>query len=482
MLGIICNDKKNITVCRKQLQHTKTIALPLLMSAATTPINLKVNISYKQILQIALPISASIIVPQINFITNNIFLGRLGTLALAVAGITGIYYLVFAVIGNGLNSGLQSLIARRAGENNFTEIGSLFWQGVRIALAMSVLGMLATWFVAPTILGWAMKDQNSVKIAVGFLNIRVIGLPFLYLYQLRNALLVGTNQSKFLVIGTAIEALTNIFFDYGFIYGKFGLPELGFNGAAYASIIAEIAGLLSIFFVVKNNQIIDRLHLFKNRVFNIKNTRLILQQSAPLVLQFAISIISWEFFYILIEHHGSRDLAISNTMRNIFGFFGCFTWAFAATTTTMVSNIIGQGLQEKVIELIQKIIHLSVGFAVTVCLFLNLFPTLFLSIYGQGTDFIQSAIPVLRVVSTALVFMSISVVWLNAVVGTGHTKINLLIEAMAIILYCNYVYFVLEKFNLSIIYGWGSEWLYWTSMFIPAYWYMKSGKWKTNKI
>ena len=343
---------------------------------------------------------------------------------------------------------------------------------------MSVVGMLLTWFVAPIILGWAMKDAVNVKMSISFLNIRVIGLPFLYLYQLRNALLVGTNQSKFLVIGTATEALTNIFFDYGFIYGKFGLPTLGFNGAAYASIIAEIAGLVSIFFVLKNNQIINQLHLFKTFVYNHTNTRLILKQSLPLVMQFAISIIGWEFFYILIEHHGSKDLAISNTMRNIFGFFGCFTWAFAAATTTMVSNIIGQGLQEKVMELVHKIIHLSVGFAVSVCIFLNLFPTLFLSIYGQGNEFIQAAIPVLRVVSTALVFMSFSVIWLNAVVGTGNTKMNLLIETIAIMLYCTYVYLVLEKFNLSIIYGWGSEWLYWISMFVPAYWYMKSGRWK----
>ncbi len=452
------------------------------MSSGSASLNLQVNISYKQILQIALPISASIIVPQINFITNNIFLGGLSTQALALAGITGVYYLIFAVIGNGFNSGLQSLIARRAGESKFNEIGSLFAQGVRIAILMSMFGMLLTWLVAPTILGWAMKDAANVKMAISFLNIRIIGLPILYLYQLRNALLVGTNQSKFLVIGTATEAITNIFFDYGFIYGKFSLPQLGFNGAAYASIIAEVAGLVSIFFVVKNNQIITQLQLFKNFVYNYANTKLILKQSLPLVLQFAISIISWEFFYILIEHHGSKDLAISNTMRNIFGFFGCFTWAFAATTTTMVSNIIGQGLQNKVIELLHKIIRLSVGFAVTVCIFLNLFPSLFLSIYGQGNDFIQSAIPVLRVVSTALVMMSFSVVWLNAVVGTGNTKMNLLIETIAIILYCSYVYLVLEKWNLSIIYGWGSEWLYWISMFIPAFWYMKSGKWKAKKI
>jgi multidrug resistance protein, MATE family len=478
----VCNDKKKITVYRKQLQFTYSLALQPLMSAHSAPLNLQVNISYRQILKIALPISASIVVPQINFITNNIFLGGLGTQALALGGITGVYYLVLAVIGNGFNSGLQSLIARRAGESKFDEIGSLFAQGVFIVVVMSLFGMLLTWFIAPIILGWAMKDTNNVSMAVNFLNIRVLGLPFLYLYQLRNAVLVGTNQSKYLVIGTAIEAVTNVFFDYGFIYGKFGLPQLGFNGAAYASIIAEVAGLVSIFFVVRNNDIIKQLNLFKRFIYNHVNTKLILKQSLPLVLQFAISIISWEFFYILIEHHGSKDLAISNTMRNIFGFFGCFTWAFAATTTTMVSNVIGQGLQHRVVELLHKIIHLSVGFAATVCIFLNVFPNLFLSIYGQGNDFIQSAIPVLRVVSTALVIMSVSVVWLNALVGMGKTKLNLLIEMAAIIFYCLYVYFVLEKWNLSIMYGWASEWLYWIIMLVPAYFYIKVGKWKTKQM
>ena len=75
-----------------------------------------VGISNRQILRMTLPISLAILVPQINFITNNIFLGHLSEESLAVAGITGVYYLIFAVIGNGLNNGMQTLIARRAGK------------------------------------------------------------------------------------------------------------------------------------------------------------------------------------------------------------------------------------------------------------------------------------------------------------------------------------------------------------------------------
>ena len=86
-------------------------------------------------------ISLALLVPQINFITNNVFLSGLGEQELASAGLTGVYYLIFAVIGNGLNSGLQALIARRAGQNQPREIGNLFYHGVWIALGIAVLGI-----------------------------------------------------------------------------------------------------------------------------------------------------------------------------------------------------------------------------------------------------------------------------------------------------------------------------------------------------
>lgn len=88
--------------------------------------SLQLEISYRQILKIALPISLALLVPQINFITNNIFLGHYSSEALAYAGISGVYYLIFAGIGYGLNNGLQSLISRRAGENKPDEIGKNF--------------------------------------------------------------------------------------------------------------------------------------------------------------------------------------------------------------------------------------------------------------------------------------------------------------------------------------------------------------------
>lgn len=429
-----------------------------------------------------MPIALSIFVPNINFITNNIFLGHLSEQALAVAGITGVYYLVFAVMGFGLSSGLQAVMSRRAGENKPEEIGQLFFQAVRIALVFALFGIVTTWFLAPVLFKYALHNEQDVIMATSFLRIRIWGLPFLYIYQLRNALLISINKSKFLIIGTLAETLANAFFDYAFIFGNFGFPAMGFNGAAYASIIAEFTGLIVIYSVIHFGGIGKSIHLAAGKKIDPDAIKLILKQSAPIVVQFAISLASWEFFYILIEHHGTQPLAISNIMRNLFGIFGCFAWAFASASNSMVSNIIGQNLEYRVKELIYKISKLGLAFSVTICILINLFVRFFLSAYGQSDSFIEAAIPVARIISLALILQSVSSVWLNAVVGVGNSRRNLVVEIVAIVIYCIYVYLVLEYFKLPITIGWMSEWIYWITLLVPSYWYIQSNKWMGKRI
>jgi putative MATE family efflux protein len=403
-------------------------------------------------------------------------------MALAVAGITGVYYLIFAAIGYGLNNGLQTLIARRAGENRPEDIGKLFSQGVWLGLALAAVGIATTYLLTPYIFSLILRDPIVLQKALDFLQIRIWGLVFLYVYQLRNALLVGTNQSRYLVAGTLAETLSNVLLDYLFIFGVAGFPELGFEGAAYASVLSEFIGMFVIYAVIRRKGIAKRFQLFSDLSFNAENNKLILSVSAPLMFQHAISIISWQYFFLLIEHHGAMAMKVSNIMRNIFGLFGCFSWAFAATTNAMVSNLIGQGKQDEVIPLIKKIIQLSAGSILIIAILLNLFPEPFIALFGQDQAFTQASLPVLRVVTLALLMMSFSTIMLNTVTASGNTRITFYIEAMAILFYCAYIYVVCEYFFLPITYGWMSEWLYWICLFTPSFLYVRSGRWKNKKI
>jgi len=442
--------------------------------------NLKLNISYRQILQMAIPISFAILVPQFNFLINSFFLSKLGPGFMGASGITGVYYLVFSVIGYGLNNGLQTLVSRRAGQDRSSEIGGLFIQSIYLTLMIAAFGIICTYGFAPAIFG-NFTDPALAKQSTSFLFIRIWGLPFLYIYQMRNALLVGTNQSKLLIWGTLAETVSNVVLDYGLIFGNLGMPKLGFNGAAYASIMAEFIGMVVVLAIINAKGMDKRFKLFDNLQFNWQISKTIFIQSSPIILQYAISIISWEFFFILVSHDGMLALDVSQLMRLLFGFYGIFIWAFAATSSTMVSNLVGQGLSKRVMILVGRIAMLSAGSTLVVFIPVQLFTREILSLFNDDLTFLTMAIPVLRVVSVAILMMSVSTVCLNAVTGTGNTRINLMIEMITVVMYILYVYLVMEVFNMSIAWGWGSEWVYWTSIFIMSFAYLKSGKWNNAR-
>lgn len=445
--------------------------------------SLQVEISYKQIGKIAAPIALALFVPQINLITNSIFLGHYSEESLAVAALTGVYYLVFAGIGFGLNNGLQTLISRRAGENKPEEIGKIFNQGVFIAFVVAAFGIIITEFITPPILRAFLIPEQANK-SIDFLRIRIWGLPFLYVYQLRNALLVGINQSKYLIIGTLAEAIANVFFDYSLIFGKLGFPSMGFNGAAVASIISEFTGMIVIFWVISKKGIAQRFSLFHQFGFEGQTAKLIAKVSGPLAFQHATSVLSWFFFYVLVARNASQTgLAISTAMRTVFGFFGTCFWSLAATTNSMVSNIIGQGKRNEVIPLVWKISKLGLLLAILTCVVLNLFPDVYLSLFRPNDfDFVNEGVPVLRLIGFVTLFLSIGTIWLNAVTGTGNSRITFLVEVGAILFYCIYVFVVLEIKHLSILWGWMSEVLYWTVLFSLSYSYMLSKRWNQTVI
>ncbi len=447
------------------------------MEAAVPLNNLKVQVSNRQILRIALPITLAMLVPQINMLTNSIFLGQLSTEALGNAGITGVFYLIFAVAGNGMNTALQTVMSKYAGSGNSDAFKAILAQGIRIALQFSVGCILFTWLLAPFILK-AVSDPVAYPVEMGYLRIRIFGLPFLFLFQLGNAFLVASLNSRWLMIGFVFEALVNILFDYLLIFGKGGFPEMGFNGAALASVIAEATGMLVVLLVIVLTGIRKKYHLLTDLNFNRLFNKEIIRMSLPLVTQYVLSVTTWLIFFLLIESKGTTAKAISNVMRNVIGIAGIFVWAFASTCSSMVSNLLGQQESTKVLPLVKRIMFWSLGCCAFMCLMLNLAPGIFFSIFGQSQSFVEAATPVIRVVSVGMLFMSSSLIWLNAVTGTGKTTANLIIEVVAISLYLLYTWYFMKFNYISLAWAWSNEFVYWLSILAMSAFFMYRGNWK----
>ncbi len=440
------------------------------------------DISSKQILRLAAPISLALLIPQISFFTNTVFLGRLGERELGVNGITGVFYLILSMIGYGLSSGMQIQMARRAGEGNNRGMAHLLTNGAMLALLFALGLMVLTLWVSPFIFSFSLKDFDNLSLCVNFVYIRVWGLPFLMLTQLLSSFFISIGKSRLLIFGSLVATFLNIFFDYGLIFGKMGMPAMGFMGAATASVISEIFYFLAMVAIFLYHRFYRTYPIADYLNFDVDLSAKSLSVAAPLIVQFMFSIGGWLIFFIFIEHLGKDALAASQVLRNTFGIIGVGTWALATTCNTLVSNVIGRGKSREVIPLVLKICKLSIGYTAIVCLGLALCSKGFLGIYTSDASLIAFAIPSLYVIIAATLVMAVSTVVFNGVVGTGNTLVNLSMEITCVGCYLGYCYFVIWQWHSELYLCWGSEFVYWTTLLVGSTLYLRSGRWKGKEI
>ncbi len=440
------------------------------------------SVTLKQILKLAAPISLTLLISQISFFANTAFLGRLGVRELAVNSITSVFYLILSMIGYGLANGMQIQMARRAGENDKEGIAQIFSNGIMLALLFAFGLMLITMWFVPFLFGYSLHDFENLSLSVSFIYIRIWGLPFLMLTQLISSFYISVEKARFLIYGAIVATIVNVFFDYSLIFGKFGLPAMGFTGAALASVIAEIFYFLTMAGIFFYKRFAFIFPIFNYVHFDFELSKRTLSVASPLIVQFMFSIGGWLIFFIFIEHLGNQSLAASMLLRNVFGIMGIGLWALATACNTLVSNAIGQNNEKQVLSIIYKISKVSFVFALITCIGILCISRFFLSLYTNDGTLIEFALPSLRVIMLATVIMSVATVVFNGVVGTGNTIINLTMEIACVGLYLVYCYFIIWLWRSPLYLCWGSEFVYWVSLLIASFVYLKSGKWKGKKI
>jgi multidrug resistance protein, MATE family len=443
---------------------------------------LKTTVSNKQIIKMAAPISVALLIPQLSFFTNTVFLGKLGMRELGVNGITGVFYLILAMIGYGLSNGIQIQMARRIGERNTEALAQTFVNGVMLALFLALGLMIVSLWAAPVIFDYSLSDSTNFFMSVSFIYVRIWGLPFLMVTQLIGSFFIAIGKSRLLIYGSLAATVTNIVFDYLLIFGKGGFPALGFTGAAVASILGEVAYLavaIILFFFHKYHQ---RYPFHRHLHFDYPLSKKTLTVAFPLIVQFIFSIGGWLVFFIFVEHLGKQELAASQMLRNIFGVMGIGVWAFATTCNTLVSKTIGEGKNREVLSLIVKIGKLSLIYGVIVSSLLFIFAREFLSVYSWDAQLVRFAIPSLRVIVVATILMSVSTVAFNGVVGTGNTVVNLTIECTSVCTYLIYCYFIIHQWHAPLYVCWMSEFIYWSALILFSTIYLRSGKWRGKRI
>lgn len=438
--------------------------------------------SYRNIWKVAYPILISLVMEQLIGMTDTAFLGRVGEVELGASAIAIVYYMVLFMAGFGFSIGAQIIIGRRNGEGNFRDTGKVFWNGLYFLLGIGTLLIIASELLSPLLMRFMVSSEAVYDAALDYVRWRLPGMMFAFCTAMYRAFYVGTTQTKTLTANSVVMVLSNIIFNWILIFGHCGFPALGITGAAIGSSLAELVSL--IFFVLYTRIKCDRVKYALERPapFDWKEIRSMLPICSWTMIQHIVSIFTWLIFFLYIEHLGERPLAISNIVRGVSGLLWMILAAFSSTCSTLVSNIIGAGREDKVMSLIKRILKLSYAIVLGCTLLFCLFPKAVIGIYTDIPDLIPATIPSMIVMCSSYIFTVGAMVFFQAVSGTGSTKAAFRLELTALVIYAIYCTITAGILKLDVAICWSAEHVYALALMIICYAYLRSNRWKNRKI
>lgn len=438
--------------------------------------------SYGNIWKVAYPILISLVMEQMIGLTDTAFLGRVGEVELGASAIAIVYYMVLFMIGFGFSIGAQIIIGRRNGEEHYKETGKVFWNGLYFVIGLSALIILLSEIFTPWIMKFMVSSDDIYHSALSYIRWRLPGMAFAFITAMFRAFYIGTTQTRTLTLNSIVMVLSNVIFNWILIFGKFGCPALGITGAAIGSSLSELASL--IFFIIYTRLHCDRVRYGLDKAARLEVSELkgMMPVCAWTMIQHTISVSTWFIFFLYIEHLGERALAVSNIVRGVSGLIWVVLQAFSSTCSTLVSNMIGEGHQDKVMSLVKRILKLSYGIVCAMILVLFIFPEAIARIYTDIPDLITASIPAMLVMASSYLINVGGQVFFLAVSGTGSTKTAFRLELVALVVYTLYCTVIVGILKLDVAICWTAEHVYAGMLLLCSWAYMRSGRWKNRRI
>lgn len=440
------------------------------------------DISYSKIWNVAYPIIIGSVAQNLINVTDTAFLGRVGEIDLGASALGGMFYFVLIMLGMGFGTGAQIIMARRYGEGAYHLIGKTFDHVLYFMLPLSVVSFLMLYFFSPAILRPVVESDHIYDATIAFIDYRMYGIIFAFGQILFRSFYIGIANTRIITYSTMVMAVVNIILDYGLIFGRLGMPEMGLQGAALASVIAEACAVVYLWGYTKSQNKVRIYELFGFASFDKQLFFRNLKLAYPLMIQNFLGLSVWFAFFLLVEKMGEQELAISNIIRSVYIVLMIPVWGFAASANSLVSYLIGLKREGQIFSLIRRIILLSNGGVLFFVIMSFIFPSQIISVYTNDADLISKTIPVLYVVNIGALAISAGFVTFNGMLGTGRTFVGLGIEIAVLLFYLAFIYIIINHFNANVAQVWISELVYGMLLAVFSWLYLRYGKWMGGTV
>lgn len=428
----------------------------------------------RDLLAVALPISAGTLLQFVVVLTDNYFLSQLPEAAINGAGNAGLVYLTLEMLAIASAAGLQILIARRIGEGNRPAAMRVFRTGVAINALLGV-GLLAVAAAAnSSFLGSLFKDFATREVFTAFFSVRMWGfLPFSILLAF-NALYMGSARTWPILLVSGTAALTNVIFDAGWVTGWAGMTPMGPVGAAWASLLAECVGMCAMVGLTWR----FTPHAFRPFSWLSRDEiRGWWQLAYPLMGQLLLTIATWTAFFFFVEKVGKMELKVSHIARNMFMLAFVVGQGMGQTTRTYVSGLLGEDRHPEIPGVVRRIVLLNLAGILLLTHGFVLYPDAIASTFFDDAAGHDAMVRTLPVILSATLLFGVVTVLLASLQGAGATRAAFRIELFGVSVYMLAVVAMTVVWPQPVWVIWRVEWAYFFSMGLGIFVVLRQKAW-----
>lgn len=294
-------------------------------------------------LKLAIPVALQNVLTSSFQLVDTMMVSRLGDVTLSAVGMAAQWGWLCSLLGFGLASGMSVFISQYWGVKDYKGIRRVLGMGTISCLILTSLFTMIARLWPSWVMGLFNQDPNVIAAGCEYLSIVCFSYPAVALSTVFATVLRNTERVKLPLYVSIVTTIANAFFDYGLIFGAFGLPEMGTAGAALATCITSWLGpvLILIFSLFEKNMLVGPIReLFS---FGLRNLGVFFSRALPVMFNeglWALGILVLNMIYSNMGYEYYAGMTIFKTFADLaFSFYV----GIGNSCVIMVGKSVGQG-------------------------------------------------------------------------------------------------------------------------------------------
>lgn len=389
------------------------------MIRATTP---TLQAEIRKLVRLSVPVVAAQVGSMMMGLVDTAMLGRVSVEALAAASIANAWVFFTLYFGTGLLMGMDPLVSQAHGRGDARAAGITLQRGLVLALALSVVtGLL--WTGTEALMRTLRQSPELAAMADVYVWVQIPSVPFFLAFVAVRQQLQGREIMRPAMWATVVANVSNAWLNWVLIFGHWGFPALGLEGAGIATAVnrAVMLGVLGLLvwqldlvkgaWVPWSREALDRRGLVH-----------MVRIGMPIALQMGLELLAFSSATLLAGFLGARAVAAHQVTLNFAAFSFMMPLGISQAAATRVGNLLGAGYPERAQR--AAWVALAMGAGVMAC-----WGALFVlarhelpRVLTSEVDVIALAATVLPIAAAFQVFDGIQVVGCGVLRGTGRTR------------------------------------------------------------